>query len=92
MIFFKHDLCCDLFVYYKGEHNGEEVYKYVVWGKNAYHKRKFFDDLQQIEFYGKSINVPSDYEEFLEVKYGADWRTPKKKWNVALNDGSVIKG
>lgn len=91
---FKDKLCLDIFIYYLGNipNLKDKVYKYVVWGKNAYHKRKFFDDLQQIEFYGKLINVPSDYEEFLEVKYGTDWRTPKKKWNVALNDGSVIKG
>ena len=37
------------------------------------------------------INVPSNYEEFLEVKYGPDWKTPNKKWNVALDDGSVIR-
>jgi hypothetical protein len=28
---------------------------------------------------------------FIEVKYGADWRTPIKEWNVALDDGSIYQ-
>ena len=86
-IFFKDNLCLDIFIYYLDENH----YKYVVWNKNAYHERKFFDNLEQIEFYGKLINVPYDSEKFLEKKYGSDWKTPKKRWNVALDDGSVIK-
>ena len=56
----------------------KKVYKYVVWGKNAFHKRIFFDTLEEIDFYGKKISVPSDYEKFLEVKYGPTWKTPNK--------------
>ena len=91
--FFKEKLCLDIFIYYLGSIPNEEkeVYKYVVWGKNAYHKRHFFDKLEQIDFYGQLINVPSNYKEFLKVKYGPDWETPKKRWNVALDDGSVIR-
>ena len=90
-IFFKEELCCDLFVYYKGEHNGEEVYKYVVWGKNAYHKKEYFDTTGSLEFYNNSINIPNNPESFLEVKYGKDWNIPKETWNVALDDGSVVR-
>ncbi len=92
-IFFKDKLCLDIFIYYLGSIpsvNGK-VYKYVVWGKNAFHKRSFFDTLEEIDFYGKKISVPSNYENFLEVKYGPTWKTPNKKWNVALDDGSVLK-
>jgi phosphorylcholine metabolism protein LicD len=89
--FFKKELCCDLFVYYKGLHNGEEVFKYVVWGKNAFHKKEYFDKIDSIEFYDKKINVPKNPESFLEVKYGKDWQVPKEKWNVALDDGSIVK-
>jgi len=42
-----------------------------------------------MEFYGRQIPVPGSTERFLETKYGADWRTPKKRWNVALDDGSI---
>jgi len=90
-IFFKHELCCDLFVYYKGEHEGEEVFKYVVWGKNAIHKKEFFNSTGDIEFYNKKIKVPNNPESFLEVKYGKDWNIPKEQWNVALDDGSIVR-
>jgi len=91
-IFFKSDLCLDLFVYYLGrlDESKEEVYKYVVWDRNAYHKKEFFDTIEQIEFYGKTIPVPSNPEKFLEVKYGSNWKTPVKEWNVALDDGSIV--
>ena len=75
---FKKELCCDLFIYYKGEHNGEEVYKYVVWGKNAFHKKEYFDKIDSIEFYDKKINVPNNPESFLKVKYGKDWQVQIK--------------
>jgi len=91
--FFKDKLCLDIFIYYLGKIPKLEqgVYKYVVWGKNAFHQRKFLDTLDTIDFYGEPISVPANYEEFLEVKYGADWRVPNKKWNVALDDGSILK-
>ena len=85
-IFFKDNLCIDIFIYYLDGNN----YKYVVWNKNAQHERKYFDKLEKIEFYGKAINVPNDFKNFLEVKYGSDWQVPKKEWNVALDDGSVL--
>ena len=92
-IFFKEDLCLDLFVYYSGTlpDSDEEVYKYVVWGKNAYHKKEFLEKTELMKFYGQEIPTPSNPEKFLEVKYGVDWKTPKEKWNVALDDGSIIR-
>ena len=86
-IFFKKKLCVDIFIYYKDK----DFYKYVVWNKNASHKKEHFDNLEQIDFYGKKINVPSNYKTFLQTKYGSNWMTPNKEWNVALDDGSVIK-
>ena len=91
--FLKQDLCLDIFIYYNGKvpNIKDDVYKYVVWGKNAFHKKDFFDNLEQIEFYGKLINAPYTYKEFLKLKYGPDWETPKKRWNVAIDDGSILR-
>jgi len=89
--FLKGKPCLDLFVYYLGPlpDTGEEVYRYVVWHRNAYHRREFLDTQDSIVFYGKTVSTPADPEGFLEVKYGPDWRTPVKEWNVALDDGSI---
>lgn len=93
MFFFREELCLDLFVYYEGQipEQDEPVYKYVVWNRNAFHQKEFLDKTESITFYGKKIPVPSNPEKFIEAKYGKDWRTPKKEWNVALDDGSIYK-
>ncbi len=92
-LIFKEALCLDLFVYYEGTLPGKEemVYKYVVWDRNAYHRKEFFDTIDTLNFYGGEVPVPANAEQFIEVKYGKDWRTPIKEWNVALDDGSIYK-
>ncbi len=88
--FKRSSLCLDIFLYYKGHVKDQgEMYKYVVWGKNACHQLKYFDSLDEITFYDTKFKIPSFSEQFLEVKYGSNWRTPKKHWNVALDDGSI---
>lgn len=92
-LIFKDKLCLDLFVYYEGKlpDSQQSVYKYVVWNRNAFHRKEFFDTRESMTFYGKEIPVPANPEKFIEVKYGKDWRTPVKDWNVALDDGSIYK-
>lgn len=91
LLLLKEKLCLDLFVYYRKTLPGtqEEAYLYCVWGHNAYHRTEHLDALESMEFYGRQIPIPGSTERFLETKYGADWRTPKKRWNVALDDGSI---
>lgn len=45
--------------------------------------QKHFDKVQQIEWHGQSIQVPSEYEEYLTFQYG-DWKVPKK--DIQLSD------
>ena len=40
---------------------------------------------------GFKVKIPSNPENFLQIKYGKDWKTPKKKWNVVFDDGSIIR-
>ena len=67
------------------------MYRYVVWGNNACHPPKHFDNLEKIKFYNSIYKIPSYPKEFLQNKYGSDWETPKKKWNVVIDDGSIIR-
>ena len=51
----------------------------------------YLTSAEQIKFYNDTINIPSNSTDFLEIKYGSDWKIPNKEWNVALDDGSIIR-
>lgn len=39
-----------------------------------------FEKLETVDFYGIKFTIPSDVENYLECRYGKDWRIPKKEW------------
>lgn len=41
------------------------------------HDAALLENYQQIELFGRTFNIPSPIETYLEREYGADWRTPK---------------
>ena len=51
----------------------------------------YFKDLSRMKFYGMEFNTPSKAEEYLEYKYGKEWRTPQKKWIYYTDDGAIAK-
>ena len=91
--FFRKKLCLDIFIFYREPINseGEIVYKYGVWDQNAYFDSNLIDNLKSIKFYGRNYNIPGDSHEYLKFKYGDSWGTPKKTWNVVLDDKSISR-
>lgn len=51
----------------------------------------YFENLRPVTFLGVEVNIPEDAEEYLEVAYGKDWRTPKK-WEHWWEGASYING
>lgn len=47
------------------------------------HDEKYYDELDVIEFKGNKFDIPSHIEDWLEMMYSADWRTPQegRKYN-----------
>ena len=87
----RDELCLDLFIFYREPHpdTGQDVYKYVVRQRNGYHPAAMLDEIQYIPFRQMQVSIPVNAEQFLESKYGPNWRTPVKDWNVALDDGTI---
>ena len=92
-LFFYTKLCLDIFIFYRevlGTTN-QLVYKYSVFNKNAYYDHNLLDELSNISFYGRNYSIPSKTNDYLEAKYGKNWKVPKEKWNVVTDDGSIIR-
>jgi phosphorylcholine metabolism protein LicD len=71
-------------------------YIYVFQEKNYERKQhiKFFNNQTIISFHGNKYPIPGYIEEWLEIRYGNDWRIPKKykvNWQEEINDMSKIQ-
>lgn len=51
----------------------------------------FFTNLSNLEFYKMTFKVPEKNEEYLEYRYGKDWRIPKKNYVYHKEDHSIVK-
>lgn len=49
-----------------------------ITSEGSHDPPRFFEHLRKIKFRGINCLVPNPPEPYLETKYGADWRTPKK--------------
>tara|TARA_B110000003_G_C16626138_1_gene524920 strand:+ start:203 stop:979 length:777 start_codon:yes stop_codon:yes gene_type:complete len=59
-------------------------YLYELVGTSAWHviPVKYLSDFKKVYIHRRQFNVPVIWEQYLEMRYGADWETPKdrKKW------------
>jgi len=74
---------CDL-IYAIEKNFGSKYIKIVV-------PKRHFTNLSTITFYGMKFKAPSPVEEYLEYRYGKDWRTPKKEYIYYEEDGAIQK-
>ena len=51
-------------------------------------QKTYFETFDKIKFYGMTFDIPSNAENYLEFKYGKEWRTPDKNWHYR-NDGAA---
>ena len=67
---------------------GDSVYQYPAVRTPV----RLFTDLEEIEFLGEKFLVPSPPEEYLRLKYGDEWKTPKKSGSFETDVLALIGG
>jgi hypothetical protein len=77
----------DVFVKYPHE---DHVWWKMI-GQVCRADRRHYEGYETIEYAGRQVRVPRDYEAYLEYLYGQDWRTPKKTFNSHTDDGSIVR-
>ncbi len=50
----------------------------------------YFFNPSAMVFYEMEVSIPSDFENYLEYRYGKDWRVPRKEWIAARDDGAFL--
>ncbi len=53
---------------------------------------RFFDRLEPIKLRDVSLAIPNDAETYLALKYGDDWRVPRRTWCYWKEDGAIVHG
>ncbi len=91
--FIKTKFYLDLFTQYRGRYgnNGADTYRAIVCGNNSEIPASFVDELDTFLFQGHEYKIPNHTEDFLALRYGDDWRTPKKEWYPPLDDRSMVQ-
>lgn len=49
--------------------------------------KQLFKSTSLVDFFGSSVRVPSQYKEYLSLRYGERWETPNSDWIYFLDDG-----
>jgi hypothetical protein len=52
--------------------------------------KRFLESLDEVDYAGRKVKVPKDYEKYLEYIYG-DWRTPNRDFKTRDDDGSIVR-
>ena len=52
---------------------------------------RYFERLRPVILADLRLAAPADTEDYLELKYGPDWRTPRQEWTYWEEDGAVTR-
>ena len=75
--FKKYDTNIDVYLFFF-----DEVYNRYVGGRKYTVDKKLLDKFDTLTYNGIKFNIPSPTEDYLEYRYGKDWRTPNPDWEV----------
>jgi lipopolysaccharide cholinephosphotransferase len=91
--FIRTDPHLDFFTQYRGQYDNqsETTYRSIIAGVNNEIPASFVDELDSFNFEGHEYAIPNHAEDFLALRYGADWRTPKQYWHPAYDDQSMVR-
>ena len=59
------------------------------WCAQRKNPKKYFDDLESIDFRGVKLKTPSNPKEYLSIRYGPDWETPDPTFYKKYPPGST---
>ena len=75
IVFFNRDrVIMDFIVWHL---NGDIIYNYSERGYKRIQKSRHFTKLTDCDCYNYTFKIPGDIEEWLVMRYGEDWKTPK---------------
>jgi len=50
---------------------------------------RYYENFSFIEFKGKDLSIPLDYDDYLTTRYG-NWREPVKEWDFQKDDKAIV--
>lgn len=83
--FFKGPLVADLYIKYPWQ----GAYYWSSMRMISKADARYFDNWEEVEYFGRRLKVPAFYKDYLATIYG-DWRTPRKDYKPQSDDGTMI--
>ena len=68
----------------------DDQYRWIDSDALKHIECKHYDELEKVQWMGRTIPIPSYPEEYLAVRYG-DWRTPTKDFEPSREDGAIAE-
>ena len=97
-----NEYCC-LTVLSRWKHS-QEAFKVIITPKYKVHNQyrwidkrsckeigcMYYDKLDIIQIHGRSFPVPQYTTEYLQIRFGEDWKNPDLKWIASIDDTTIV--